>query len=106
MNDTWKYNPYLTKKYKSHPKNTQIIVYFVTGMTKYMYDTKGHRNTDRTNNSNNSSLNRTDQSALRNIDPYMNYLSSNMTHTDTGYFEDQLFRDKFKSNKKICQCFT
>ena len=81
-------------------------------MIKYKYDTKGHRNTDRkviadqndhglSNNSNNSSLNRTDQSALRNNDPDMNYLSSNMTYTDSGYFDAQHFRDKFKSNKNI-----
>ena len=111
-NDTYKYNPYLTKKYTFHPKNTQIIVCPVTGMTKYKYDNKGHRNTDRkiiavqnvhglSNNSNNSSLNRTDQSVLRNIDPDMNYLSSNMTHTDTGYFDDQHFREKFKLNKNM-----
>ena len=111
-NDTYKYNPCLTKKYTFHPKHTQITVYPVTGMTKYKYDTKGQRDTDRTiiadqndhglcNNSNNSSLNRTDQSALRNIDPDMNYLSSNMTHTDTGYFDDQHFREKFKSNKNM-----
>ena len=111
-NDTWKYNPYLTKKYTFHQNNTQIIVHPVTGMTKYKYDTKGHRNTDRkiiadqndhglSNNSNNSSLNRTDQSVLRNIDPDMNYLSSNMTYTDTGYFDDQHFREKFKSNKNM-----
>ena len=64
-------------------------------MTKYNYDAKGHCNTYHTliadqndhglsNHSNNSSLNRTDQSALRNIDPDMNYLSSNMAYTDTG----------------------
>ena len=111
-NDTWKYNPYLTKKYAFHQKNTQIIVYPVIGMTKYKYDTKGHRNTGckiiadqndhgLSNNSNNSSLNRTDQSALRNIDPDINYLSSNMTPTDTGYFDDQHFRDQFKSNKNM-----
>ena len=115
-NDTYKYNPYLTKKYTFHPNNTQIIVYPVTGMTKYKDDTKCHRSTDHTiiadwndnglsNNSNNSSLNRTDQSALRNIDPDMNYLSSNMTHTNTEYFDDHHFREKFKY-KITCQCFT
>ena len=31
----------------------------------------------------------------------MNYFCSNMTHTDTGYFDDQHFRDKFKSNKNM-----
>ena len=31
----------------------------------------------------------------------MNYLSSNMTHTDTGYFDDQHFREKFKSTKNM-----
>ena len=106
-NDTWKYNPYLTTKYTFNPKNTQIIVYPITGMTKNKYDTKCHRNTDckiiadqndhvLSNNSNNSSLNRTDQNALRNIDSDMNYLSSTMTYTDTGYF-----RHKFKSNKNM-----
>ena len=47
-NGTYTYNPYLIKKYTFHPKNTQIIVNPVTGMTKYKYDTKGHRNTDYT----------------------------------------------------------
>ena len=115
INDTCKYNPYLTKKYTFHQNNTQIIVYPVTGMTKYKYDAKGstsYGNTDSkiiadqkdhglSNTSNNSSLNRTDQSVLRNIDLDMNYRSANMAHTDTGYFDDQHFRDKFKSNKHM-----
>ena len=80
-------------------------------MTKYKYDTKGHRNTNHTiiadqndhglsNNSNNSSLNR--KSALRNIDPDMNYLSSNLT---LGILMINTLEIN-SSQIKICQCFT
>ena len=111
-NGTGKYNPYFTKKYTFHKNNTQIIVYLVTDMTNFKYDTKGHCITDRkiiadqndhglSNNSNNSSLNRTDQSVLHNINPEMNYFSSNMTYAETGYFDEQHFRDKLKSNNNM-----
>ena len=48
-----------------------------------------------------SALYRTDQSALNNIDPDINYLGTNMKSTNTQYYDDQQFRDKFKSNKNI-----
>ena len=51
------------------------------------------------NNTNDSSLNRTDLTALSNIDPDINYLNYNMTYTNTRYFDDQHFKDKFKSKK-------
>ena len=46
-------------------------------------------------------INRTDQSALNNIDPDINYLSTNMKSINTQYYDEQQFRDKFKSNKNI-----
>ena len=81
-------------------------------MNNYKHDTKGHRNTKRnttvdhdaeclSNNTTYSSLNRTDPSALSNIDPDTNYLSWNTVYNNTRYFDDQYFRDKFKSNKNI-----
>ena len=74
--------------------------------------TKGHRNTKRntmadhdaeclSNNTTYSCLNRTDLSALSNVDPDTNYLSSNMAYNNIRYFDDQHFRDKFKSKKNL-----
>ena len=81
-------------------------------MNHHKYDTKDHPNTERkitadeddqilSNNTNDSSLNRTDLSTLSNIDPDINYLNYNMAYTNTRYFDDHHFKDKFKSNKKI-----
>ena len=95
-------NPYFTKYYTFYPTDNKTIVYPVTGMNNYKHDIKCHRNTKRnttadhdaeclSNNTTYSSLNRTDPSALINIDPDKNYLSCN-----TCYFDDQHFRDKFK----------
>ena len=53
------------------------------------------------NNTNDSSLNRTDLSALSNIDPDISYLNYYMAYTNTRYFDDQQFKHKFKSNEKI-----
>ena len=100
------------KKITFHPSNNQIIVCPVTGMNNYKYDTKGHYNNEsRTISGQNdhalsditetSALNRTDQSALNNIDPDMNYLSTNMKSINTQYYDDQQFRAKFKSNKNM-----
>ena len=80
-------------------------------MNNHKYDTKGHHDTERkitayqddqvlSNNTTDSSLNRTDLSSLSNIDPDINYLNFNMAYTNTQYFHDQHFRDKFESNKK------
>ena len=104
-NDTLKFHPYLTKDYTFYPTNNQTIVCHVTGMNNYKHDTKGHRNTKRntmadhdaeclSNNTTYSCLNRTDLSALSNVDPDTNYLSSNMVYNNILYFDDQHFRDK------------
>ena len=72
--NTLKCNPYITKDYTLYPTINQIILCPVTGMNKHKYDTKGNRNTERkitsdqddqvmSNNTNDSSLNRTDLSA-------------------------------------------
>ena len=42
---TLKCNPYLIKDYTFYQSDNQNIVYPVTGMNNYKYDTKGHRNT-------------------------------------------------------------
>ena len=105
-------NPCLNTIFTFHPSNNQIIVCPVTGMNNYKYDTKGHcDNESRTIAGQNShalsditatsALNRTDQSALNNIDPDINYLSTNMKSINTQYYDDQQFRHKFKSNKNI-----
>ena len=73
-------NPCLNTIFTFHPSNNQTIVCPVTGMNNYKYDTKGHcDNESRTIAGQNlhalsditttSALNRTDQSALNNIDP-------------------------------------
>ena len=109
---TLKCNPYITKDYTLYPTNNQIILCPVTGINNHKYDTKRHRDTERkitadqdyqtlSNNTNDSPLNRTDLSALSSIDPDINYLNSNMTYTNTRYFDDEHFRDQFKSNKNI-----
>ena len=84
-------------------------------MNTYKYDTKGHcdkesRNiagqNDHAPSDITSALNRTDQSALNNIDPEINYLSTNMKSINTQYYDDQQFRDKFQSKKiSIYQAF-
>ena len=102
--DNLKCNQYITKDYTLYPTNNHIILCPVAGMNNHKYDTKGHRDTKRkitadqdhqvlSNNTNDSFLNRT---ALSNIDPGINYLNSNMAYTNTRYFDDQHFRDKFK----------
>ena len=109
---TLKCNSYITKDYTFYPTNNQIILCPVSGMNHHKYDTKDHPNTERkitadeddqilSNNTNDSSLNRTDISALSNVDPDINYLNYNMAYTNTWYFDDQHFKDKFKSYKKI-----
>ena len=98
---TLKCNPYLTKDYTFYPTDNQTIVYPVTGMNNYKHDTKGHRNTKHntiadhhaeclSNNTTYYSLNRTDASALSNIDPDTNYLSCNTVYNNTRYFDDQV----------------
>ena len=76
-------------------------------MNNHQYDTKGHRDTERkitaddqvlSNNTNDSSLNRTDLSALSNIVPGINHLNSSMAYTNTQYFDDQYVRDKLNLN--------
>ena len=109
---TLKCNPYITKDYSLYPTNNHIIHCPVTGMNHHKYDTKCHRDTERkttadqddqvlSNNANDSSLDRTDLSALINIDLGINFLNSNMAYSNTRYFDDQYVRDKFKSNKNI-----
>ena len=105
-------NPYLIQNFTFHPFNNQIIVCPVAGMNNYKYDPKGHcDNESRTIAGQNdqalsditetSALNRTDQSALNNIYPDINYLSTNIKSINTQYYDDQQFRDKFKSNKNM-----
>ena len=89
-------NPCLINIFTFHPSNNQIIVCPVTGINKYKYDTKGHCDKEsRTIAGQNdhalsgitetSALIRTDQSALNNIDPDINYLSTNMKYINTQY---------------------
>ena len=84
-------------------------------MNNYKYDTKCHcDNESRTIAGQNdhalsditdtSALNRTDESALNNIDPDINYLNTNIKSINTQYYDEQQFRDKFKSNKNISMC--
>ena len=100
-------NPCLNNIFTFHPSNNQIIVCPMTGMNNYKYDTKGHfDNESRTIAGQNyhalsditetSTLNRTDQSALNNIAPDINYLITNMKSINTQYCDDQQFRYKFK----------
>ena len=105
-------NPYLINFFTIHQFNNQIIICPVAGMNNYKLDTKGHCNNEsRTIAGQNdnalsditetSALNRTDRSALSNIDPDINYLNTNMKSINTQYYDDQQFRDKFKSNTNI-----
>ena len=105
-------NPCLNINFTFHPSNNQIIDCPVTGMNIYKYNTKGHCDKESgtiagqndhalSDITETSALNRTDQSALNNIDPDINYLSTNMKSINTQYYDDQQFRDKFKSNKNI-----
>ena len=93
-------NPYLIIFFTFHPFNNQIIVCPVAGMNNYKYDTKGHcDNESRTIAGQNdrdvnditetSALNRTDQSALNNIDPDISYLNTNMKSINTQYYDEQ-----------------
>ena len=42
-------------------------------------------------------MNRTDQSSLNDIDPDLNYLGTDIRPLNTQYFDDQTFRETFKS---------
>ena len=105
-------NPHLIKKITFNPSNNQIIVCPVTDMNNYKYDIKGHCNNESitivgqhkhalSNITEITALNRTDQSALSNKDPDINYLSTNKQTINTKYYDDQQFRDKFKSTKNL-----
>ena len=94
-------NPHLIKNVTFNPSNNQIIVCHVTDMNNYKYDIKGHCDNESITmagqndhdlsdiTENNSALNRTDQSALSNIDPDIIYLSTNMKSINTQYYDDQ-----------------
>ena len=94
-------NPYFIIFFTIHPFNNQIIICPVAGINNYKLDTKGHCNNEsRTIAGQNealsditdtSALNRTDRSALSNIDPDINYLSTDMKSINTQYYDDQQF---------------
>ena len=47
---------------------------------------------------NNNCFNSSDHSSLHKIDPDIHYLTVNSCPTDTPYYSEQLFRDKFGKN--------
>ena len=96
-----------TSQYKLSAINTQFIVYPVTGLNNVLYD----HNTSNTKqsilcNSNDYAgkhgpSNRTDQSALNDIDPDLNYFRTDIISLNTAYFDDQTFKEKFKFNNTL-----
>ena len=103
-------NSMYTNQYKLSAINTQCIVYPVTGPNNVLYD----NNTSNTQQSilcssndyagKHGPRNRTDQGALNDIDPDLNYLSTDIRSLNTQYFDDQTFREKFKFNNTLSMC--
>ena len=94
-------NPMYTSQYKLSAINTLFIVYPITGLNNVLYD----HNTSNTKqsilcNSNDYAgkhgpSNRTDQSALNDIDPDLNDFRTDIRSLNTPFFDDQTFKEKF-----------
>ena len=100
-------NPMYKSQYKLSAINTQFIVYLVTGLNNVLYD---HNNSNTKQSilcnfndyaGKHGPSNRTDQSALNDIDPDLNYFITDIRSLNTPYFDDQTFKEKFKFNNTL-----